>query len=111
MNVLHSIDMTALFLGFGSRFIFYRAMEQRVKRPKPMNIPPLIWIMPAMMVAFVYPINGRVDVAMYAIAAPLMFWNALKWRETIQDYRILRQAGVTYPVTRPYLLRKQKNIT
>jgi hypothetical protein len=110
MNVLHSIDMAVLFLGFGSRFCFYRTIERPIKRPKPMNIPLLIWIIPAMMVVFVYPINGRVDAAMYAIAAPLMFWNALKWRDTIQDYRILRQAGVTYPETHPYLLRWRNGV-
>jgi len=76
-----------------------------------MEVPRLIFVMGTMMAVFVFPISGRVDAAMYAVAAPLMFWNALKWRDAIQDHRILRQAGITYPETHPYLLRNRKNIT
>jgi hypothetical protein len=103
MTFLHFIDMTFLFLSFAMRISFFWTIERKVRRPTPMKIPLLIWAIFGLMVIFVIPRGARVDVALYAIAGPLMFWVSFKWRDIIQDYQLYRQAEIAETDRLPYL--------
>lgn len=109
MNALHVTDMVVLILAFLSRSWFYVAIERQTVGAVPDKVPRIILIIPVTLVAFIMPINRWIDVAMYAIAGPLLFWSALKWQDTITDFRVLRQAGVKYPNAAAYLLRERQH--